>query len=278
MNLYLKPLESADNWPNVALPCFADANANFLTACAAKASSLNCILYNGNLAGLVLMAVSRRPFLYIFIFPQFRSIGMGKAILAQCENALRSQSAVSISTSYRTDNPIAQKFSHDAGYRPEYSESYMEYAGATFEIPELPIRQYRDEDYASAHEMYAEAFHRMRLSSGFFPNSVPEPPNDRIRRKWAASADERFVYMRNTDIIGYAHIAGNEIGSISIRQDCQGQGIGQNFVKAVCNTIRSRGADKVSLYCVNGNRARHLYDRLGFIEQYKSEYAKKHLS
>jgi mycothiol synthase len=151
----------------------------------------------------------------------------------------------------------------------------MKYTGNRFDITEQLIRNYCDKDYDSAHEMYAKAFHEMRVSVGDFPDSIIERPSENMRKYWAKTADERFVYIHDDVIVGYAHIDGDEIGSVSVRSQYQGQGIGQNFVKYICNKILDNGNDEVSLYCVLGNKARRLYDRLGFQEVYTAEYATK---
>jgi mycothiol synthase len=83
------------------------------------------------------------------------------------------------------------------------------------------------------------------------------------------------VYTQDGEVVGYAHFEGNELGSISIKSDHQGQGVGKNFVKHICNAILSDGNTTVDLYCVVGNKARQLYDQLGFQAIYTAEYAIK---
>ena len=116
----------------------------------------------------------------------------------------------------------------------------------------------------------------MRLGTGCFPDSVPEPPDEEERRYWADTAEERFVAMDRQEIVGYAHIEGNEISSISVKPGRQGKGVGKEFLKYVANVLMDTGHTSISLYCVVGNgRARRLYDALGFVPVYRNEYAKK---
>jgi mycothiol synthase len=123
--------------------------------------------------------------------------------------------------------------------------------------------------------MYAKAFHEMRVSVGDFPDSVIEQPSENMRKYWAKTANERLVYIQDGMIVAYAHIDGDEIGSVSVRYQYQGQGIGRNFVKYISNKILDEGNDAVSLYCVVGNKARSLYDSLGFQKVYTAEYVTK---
>lgn len=115
----------------------------------------------------------------------------------------------------------------------------------------------------------------MRVSVGDFPDSVIEQPSENMRKYWAKTANERLVYIKDGIIVGYAHIDGNEIGSVSVQNQYQGQGIGRNFVKYICNKILDEGNDAVSIYCVIGNKARNLYNSLGFQEMYTADYVVK---
>ena len=149
-----------------------------------------------------------------------------------------------------------------------YMASYMEYHGPAFSIPPgTPVfRQYEDRDYETVHGFYAQAFHLMRQSAGWFPHSVPEPPSEEMRRDWARTANERFVYETEAGPIGYSHTVGDRIGSICIAPAFQGKGYGKTFLQEVTNAIL-RDHDKVSLYCVVGNtKARAMYLSLGFSE------------
>lgn len=192
-----------------------------------------------------------------------------------CEKILRDAGADTITTNYRIDHFASKSFAEKHGYIRSFSSTYMEYTGYQFDIPFLSIREYNDDDYESAHQMYARAFHEMRIRVGDFPNSVIEQPNDSMRKYWALTKKDRLVYVQGSEIIGYSHIVGNEIGSISIKSQYQGQGIGRMFMKFIINKILEDGYKTVSLYCVVGNMAKRLYDSLGFIDMYTVEYAIK---
>lgn len=151
----------------------------------------------------------------------------------------------------------------------------MKHTEGKFEIGQLPVRTYSDEDYLQGHALYAQAFHEMRIKVGDFPESMVEQPSEKNRQGWNADATNRFTWEENGEIVAHGHLEGNEIGSVSVRTDLQGQGIGKNFVMYLCNEIYNRGYKEVVLWCVVGNNARKLYDSLGFRELYVAEFAYK---
>lgn len=256
-----------------------EAETDFFNAIAENDENIYSVLYQESLVGLALADEGKYAFLYIYILPAYRHMGYGKAAVHLLEQKLSVCNPVNISTYYRTDDPIAYAFAKKCGYIKEYSSDYMVYSGPHFEQAAIPVRQYQDEDYSEAHSLYAEAFHLMRLSTDCFPDSVPEPPSEKGRKYWSETTDERLVYLNGEEIVGYAHIEGSEIGSVSVKPDCQNKGVGKAFVKYIVNMLLDIGYDNISLYCVVGNdRARHLYDELGFKQVYRNDYAKKKIT
>ena len=166
-------------------------------------------------------------------------------------------------------------FSEKLGFRRTFECVYMEYTGEKKAVGAVPVRSYRDEDYFEAHRMYAEAFHRMRVQVGDFPDSVPAQPSVEGRAAWLRDAENYLLYEENGDIVGVGHLCDDEISSVSVRVDRQGQGIGGQFVPYLMNTILERGHDAVHLECVVGNPARKLYDRLGFVPLYTQRFVEK---
>ncbi len=275
MNITVRKMSDTEYDKVFELSNFEDADAEFLLALKNKEENFNCIFDDDQLVGIVQLIIKKNAFLYLFIIPEFRNKGIGSTALKLCEERLHTNSVEKITTTYRMDNIHSKAFVNKFGYTRKFSSAYMKYSGGRFDILEQPIKNYCDKDYDLAHEMYAKAFHEMRVSVGDFPDSVIEPPSENMRKYWAKTADERLVYTQDGMIVGYAHIDGDEIGSVSVRSEYQGQGIGRNLVKYICNKILDDGNEAVSLYCVVGNKARKLYDSLGFQEIYISEYVTK---
>ena len=253
-----------------------EADADFICAVSGNGEDVYSILYQKLTVGLALLEGGRHAFLYVYIFPAYRRRGFGRAAALLLEQNLDARSSIDISTCYRTDDSIAYTFAKNCGYSKGFSSDYMVYSGPCFERETLPVRQYRDQDYLEAHSLEAEAFHLMRLSTGFFPDSVPIPPSEEARKYWADTAKDRLVYLDGEEIIGFAHIQGNEICAVSVKPGRQGKGIGKRFLQYIANMLIDSGRTSISLYCVVGNdRARRLYDHLGFIPVYRNNYAKR---
>ena len=278
MNMEIKELPDENHGAACRPGDIGDAEAGFVRAVKDRNENVRCIYVDGELVGVLQFAIAKNAFLYIYVFPEFRKAGIGQGALRLCEEEIRSSGGERVSTLYRADCVAGRLFAGKSGYRRTYSMSYMEYSGARFAIKEQPIRYYRDEDYESAHEMYAKAFHEMRVAAGDFPDSVIEKPSGKMREYWDRTANERLVYTKDGRIIGYAHVTGAEIGSVAVGIPYQGHGIGRGFVKYICNKILEKGNDVVTLYCVAGNPAKRLYESLGFREKYVAENAVKSAS
>jgi mycothiol synthase len=254
---------------------FSDAGEEILSEIRNRSSNLYSTFECNNLVGAALVEEGKRAYLYIFIDPAYRSIGIGSKTLLQCEQIIENGESEQILTSYNSCNPVAKSFATKFGYKKKFASNYMEFSGPLFDIPELSIRDYCSNDYEMAHRLSAVAFHEMRLSTGSFPESVIEETSEKMRIIWSETANERLLYIHNDEIIGHAQIAGNEIDSVSVKSEYQGIGVGRNFVKYLCNKIIKDGHTTVSLYCVVGNGAMKLYESLGFKVKYTAEFALK---
>ncbi|TCZ80213.1 GNAT family N-acetyltransferase [Paenibacillus albiflavus] len=230
---------------------------------------------------LVALAQVNEPvpqsYLTVFVAPQFRRQGIGSAMVKYAENKLRTVGTQKVRSSFRAAQQSSLAFARKLGYDPYFASAYMQLSGDPFPLEELPVRQYTDEDYLASQSMYAVAFHEMRVRTGCFPDSVIAQPSEKERIAWKEDAETRFVYEINGEIVAYSHLCGNEISSISVRTDFQGQGIGKKFVMYLCNEIYQQGNETVNLWCVVGNSARNLYESLGFKEKYMMEFVRKTL-
>ncbi|MBI9014662.1 MAG: GNAT family N-acetyltransferase [Clostridiales bacterium] len=275
MNVAIVEMSDTDHVKANEFLNFDDSDAEFYSAFRKKKNNLFSIFSDDKLVGAAQIEEGKKAFTYVFIDPTYRCKGIGSQALHLCELKLGNETTEEIVTTYNTDNVAAKSFANKSGYARKFSSTYMKYEGQHFDIPELSIRDYRDEDYESAHEMYALAFHEMRVSTGDFPDSVIEQASDKMREFWAKTINERLVYIKDGEIVGYARLEENEIASVSIKSENQGQGIGRNFMKYICNKILSEGNQSVDLFCVVGNKAKNLYDSLGFKEIYTAEFASK---
>lgn len=243
-----------------------------------KSANIWAVRQENSLVGLALMQKGRNGLLTVFVEPSARNRGIGTEAANQCEAMLRGANCQKITAVSRADAPESTLFARKLGYRRGFSSACMEYSGPCFPLGTQLVRPYRREDYDQAHALYARAFHEMRVRVGDFPDSVIEQPSEKMCRAWAETAEERLIYLHENHIVGYAHLEGNEIASVSVQPEMQGRGIGRAFVKYLCNHILCAGNQSVSLFCVTGNRARDLYESLSFVEQFIADYSMKVLA
>lgn len=244
-----------------------EADADFVRSLRESREDVCAVFNESTLVGYCQSIPGENAYLYVYLFPEHRGKGYGKEAIYAAEKMLGEKGAQGITASCRNDDSRVDGILRMLGYTKKFASHHMEYAGGRLPTASVhPVRAYRDADYAEAHQLHAQAFHQMRLSTGWFPDSVPEEPSERMRKSWADTAQERYVYIVDGEIVGYAHIDGNEIDSVSIRTSAQGKGYGRDFVRRICNMILSEGSDKVSLYCVvNNSKAYVLYRSLGFL-------------
>jgi len=268
MNIILKEMTDED-YIKASLFDFEDADIEFLSAFKEKKKSVCSIFSGDNLLGLTQIAKGKRSYIYVFIDAKYRLKGIAKKVIALAEEKIKHDQLIEIVSSYKKDDPIGKALVDKYHYSRKFSSIYMKYTGDLFDVKEEEnIRRYMDSDYEAAHKMYALAFHKMRLSTGDFPDSILEEPSEKMREHWAKTSHERLVYLHEGEVLAYARVLGNEIASIAVRPENQGQGIGNKFMKSICNSILSQGHESVDLFCVSGNKAKKLYDTLAFKDVY----------
>lgn len=251
----------------------ADAGPDFLRVLEEEPELFIAAYVDKTLVALVqLETYTPQSHLNVFVAPQYRRQGIGRALMQMAEAELQAGGTVKVTTSARSGVSSSLAFARSLGYTPYYSLIYMERTGGAFPQEKASARLYSDADFVAAHSLYATAFHEMRVRVGCFPDSVVAEPNEGRRKAWAADAQDRFVYELDGEIVAYSHLHGNEISSVSVRTNLQGRGIGRTFMKYLCNEICRRGYTSVILCCVVGNEAIHLYNSLGFQETHRIEY------
>lgn len=252
-----------------------DADTDFLLAVEGEDESLRGIFRGDSLVGIADMVRGRRAYLHVYIFPRHRGMGYGAAAAALLEPQVEGPGTEQVLTCYRAGDPVARGFAERRGYVCQYASDYMARSGPAFGAERSALRGYEDRDYPAVHSFYAQAFHLMRLGTGCFPDSVPEPPGEEMRARWAETCGERLVYELDGAVVGYAHVEGGMIDAVAVAPERQGEGIGGRLVACVVDRILEAGHREARLYCVVGNPARRLYERLGFRAVYRNEYAVK---
>ena len=224
--------------------------------------------------GIAYVDDDKSAYITVNIFKAYRKLGYGTAALKQVEKMI--VKADKITAIYGYHNEIAKQFLIKHGYKPTWASTMMKYDGPKFQELNLPIRRYKDEDFDQAYSLSAEAFHKMRVGTGCFPDSVVSTPSENSRKNWLEEAENEYVIDMNGEIVGYANIDGEELDSVSIKITHQGKGLGKAFIKYMTNRLIDRGVKEPILWCVVGNvNARHIYDSLGYKEVFCVGYADK---
>ena len=226
--------------------------------------------------GIAYIDDDKKAYITVNIFKSYRNKGYGSEALKQVEKMIvKANKIVAI---YCYHNEIAKQFLIKRGYKPVWASTMMKYSGPKFEVSNLSVRQYRDEDYHEAFMLSAEAFHRMRLGTGCFPDSLVGEPSEESRKSWLKYAKDEYVLELDDEIVGYADVDDDELNSVSIKISHQGKGLGKEFIKYMTNLLIDRGVKEPTLWCVVGNvNARHIYDSIGYKEVFCEGFADKEI-
>lgn len=228
----------------------------------------------GEVIGLAYIEDDEEAFVYVYIFEEHRGKGYSYPAALAAERSIKASPLKSIQTGYDANNALAKKLAEKCGYAPGFASAIMKYGGEKLAEKPLPIRAYRDEDFLEAYTLTDEAFHNMRLGTGFFPDSKLTPPTDKERAHWSETAAERFVYEKDGEIVGCGRICEDTLSFIAIKIARQGEGFGRGFVIYLTNRLLEKG--EARLWCVVGNdKARKLYESIGYRETDRAEYSIK---
>ena len=252
-----------------------DSNGDFCDELADNSDEIFEIVCCGEVVGLAYIDDDEKEsFIYVHIFPEHRRKGIGKLAALAAERELK-KSPKSILTGFGADEELAKKLAAELGYKKKFASAKMVYRGGKFGET-APVRNYRDEDFDAAFALTAEAFHIMRLGTGCFPDSELAKPREDSRKNWLEDAENEYVYELDGEVVGFAETEDDLLDCVAIRTDRQGEGLGRAFVKYMVDRIIESGHNEVCLWCVVGNdKARRLYESLGFEEVSRAEYAVK---
>jgi len=142
-------------------------------------------------------------------------------------------------------------------------------AAAAFGVTYRPMTE---DDLPFAAELYAST-RREEVSATGWPIELREAflaqQHDAQHRHYSLHYPdaERLIVERGGEAVGRLYLRGEpgalHILDIALVPQARGAGIGEAILRDVFDQARARG-EAVSIYVEKTNRARHLYDRLGF--------------
>lgn len=217
---------------------------------------------------------SKKSKLNLYVSADRRNEGIGTKLLSSIEDVMRNGGVEEIVCSY-VDNEIERKFIYKNGFTNWFFSNHMVYEKDKFIMPleTGEIRNYSDDDYSVCQKVYSEAFYRMGQMVGF--ETTLSKPSEKERESFKNNADNMFVLVENNSIVASATIDENELDLVAVAVDEQRKGYGEKITRFCVNELMNRGNNQVVLWCVEGNPAKHLYDKMGFKVVDLHEFVKK---
>ncbi len=123
------------------------------------------------------------------------------------------------------------------------------------------IRAYRAEDTDVVVAVWAAA---SAVAHPFLDAGFVRREQDRVRNQYLRVA-ETWVFARDSRILGFIAMIGDEVGGIFVHPDAQRRGIGRALMDFV---VERRGEVFLDVFKSN-SRGRTFYDRYGFATEYE---------
>ena len=209
----------------------------------------------------VYTGAERSSSMTFFIAPPFRGRGLGGRLLAFTLQEMREAGVSEVFCDFQAED-ARRAFMEARGFSLHFQSRLM--SGETAAFPRNPaIMPYADGDYGQAAAIAHEAFHRMRVGAGI-QGSTPDALSGEERRAWAATAGDRFIWRDGEDVLAMLRLEENELATVAVDVALQGRGYGREMVLFALDELQRRGHTRALLWCVEGNPARRLYEKLGF--------------
>lgn len=210
----------------------------------------------------------------LYVKPSRRKEGIGTMLLKALEDNMRNVGVEEVVCDFK-DNELEKSFLYKNGYKNWFYSNLMIYTGDKLTVGNYEIINYEDKDYYECQKIFSEAFHKMRLLVGL--ESTLSCPSEKQKKVYKENADNIFILRDNKQIVSTARLEDNEIDAVAVDVDKQGKGYGKNLVSYSVNKLLDRGYEKVTLWVVEGNPAKFLYEKLGFTVDRMHEFVIKNI-
>lgn len=227
------------------------------------------------LAAGVYTGVDFKTSMTFYVHPERRNQGIGTLLLKSLEREMRQEGIKEAVCDYLVKDK-ERNFLHNHGYENWFHSNHMTYNGGRLPLGSFDISPYTDSNYPEVQKIFSEAFHGMRVSVGL--KSELSKPSQEERESYARNAKDIQVLKIEGEIKASARIQGNEIDSIAVAVDQQGKGYGKAMLAHAVNLLLDRGNPMITLWVVDGNPARTLYEHAGFITRRHHEFVHKILT
>ncbi|MEW8994532.1 GNAT family N-acetyltransferase [Clostridium sp.] len=208
----------------------------------------------------------------LYVKPSKRKEGIGTAIIKSLEDTMKNAGVEEVVCDFRV-NELEKLFLYKNGYNHWFNSNFMTYTGGKLAVGALKIINYEDKYYHECQKILSESFHKMRLSLGL--ESTLSLPSEEERNQYKENAENIFLLHDNNQIVAAVRLEGSEIDSVAVGVEHQHKGYGKALVSYAVNKLLDRGCTKVTLWVVEGNSARFLYEKIGFIKERTHEFVVK---
>lgn len=220
----------------------------------------------------VFTGVSKKTSMTFYVKPAKRKKGIGTALLKHLEDTMRNVGVKEIVCDFRI-NDVEKTFLYKNGYNYWFKSNFMTYNGSKLAVDNDEIINYEDKYYHECQKVFSEAFHKMRLSVGL--DSTLSLPSDEERNQYKENAENIFLLRKNGEIVAAVRLEANEIDSLAVGVEHQHKGYGKALLSYAVNRLLDKGYTTVALWVVEGNSARFLYEKVGFIKERVHEFVVK---
>jgi len=223
--------------------------------------------YENHVAGFSFAYVfSGQSFIFAFVSPKYRRLGVGTALYREAERKAREGGCESAwSTFYNRDE--GEGFARKVGTDQIKGNDYMKYAGGFSPSEDIRIRKYKDDDFLRCFYIGAYAWHDLRVRTGDRDSKphLSDRQREESREQYARDADSMYVLEEDGQIVGFGSISGNEIDAVCVDMAQYNRGFGRAISIFLTNEILRRGNESANLWCEHGNdNARHIYSSIGY--------------
>lgn len=223
----------------------------------------------GRLIAVAVYSGRRKKTSYtLFVDLAHRRQGVGSQLLKYLEEDMRANGVVEAVCDYKTD-PVIEAFVDHYGYGRWFKSCHMTFENHRFEGLEaqlsernLTVVPYEDGLYTPVQCIFSEAFHGMRLALGL-PSTL-SLPSEEDRADFLENAENVFVLLDNAAPVAVLRLENHEVDAIAVDPLKQNQGYGKMLAQIAVNTLKDRGHERPTLWVVEGNPARFLYESIGF--------------
>lgn len=210
----------------------------------------------------------------LYVKPSKRNLGIGSKLLDALENKMRAVGVEEAVCDYKI-NRIEKKFMNNRGYKCWFKSNYMMYSEEAITLDNYKFIQYEDKYYYEVQRIMSSSFHRMRVSVGL--ESEEKEPSEDQRQWYKDNSENIYLLSDNGKVVAVSILENNEIDAVAVEIKEQGKGYGKAMISFSINKLIESNYKCINIWVVDGNPAKVLYEKLGFVIERIHEFDRKNI-